>query len=254
MFYFGSFLFIIAALLLAIALGRRSRWLGCMSPRGYLLHMALGVLIIFGASFLFAGIAEDVITTAPLMAIDRNIVQWFEVHRTPGLTALMLIVTRFASILWVVCATLVTGLILWRKNCHYQLLALILAVPCGVAQMLLLKTVFHRHRPNIEDAYSTFQGYSFPSGHTMTATMLYGLLAVLAVQALKGWWRRTSAVLAAVAIVLLVGFSRIYLGAHYLSDVLGGIAAGIAWLALSLTAVYTLRQIRIHPIRRLETT
>ncbi|MCF7864617.1 MAG: phosphatase PAP2 family protein [Kiritimatiellales bacterium] len=254
MFYFGSFLFVIAVLLLATALGRRWRWLGRIPPHGHLgLHLALGVLILFGASWLFGGIAEDVMTGDPLTSLDRNVVQWFNDHRTPGLTSAMLVATHFASALWVTCATLATGLVLWRKRCRYRLLALMLVVPGGVAQIPLLKMAFHRRRPSAEDAYSVFHGYSFPSGHTMTATLLYGLLAVLAVLALKGWRRRTCAVLAAFAMILLVGFSRIYLGAHYLSDVLGAFAAGIAWLALSLTAVDTLRQSRTHPIQTLET-
>jgi membrane-associated phospholipid phosphatase len=254
MLYFGTFLFVMAALLLATVLGRRWRWLGGIPPRGYLgLHLALGVLILFGASWLFGGIAENVMAGDPLTATDRNVVQWFNDHRTPGLTTVLLVATAFASPLWVTCATLATGLVLWRKRYWYRLLALGLVVPGGVSLIPLLKMAFHRHRPSAEDALADFQGYSFPSGHTMTATLLYGLLAVLSVLALKGWQRQTKAVLAAFAMVLLVGFSRVYLGAHYLSDVLGAIAAGIAWLALSLTAVDTLRQSRSHPIQRLET-
>lgn len=243
----------IIALFRVITLGRHNRRLGRILPRVYLSqHMALGILIFFSASCLFAGIAKDVMTAAPWTAIDRNVLQWIDVNRTPGLTAVLLIVTRFASTLWVVCATLATGLILWRKHCRYGLLALVLAVPCGVLLMSLLKMTFNRHRPNIDYAYSTFQGYSFPSGHTMTATLLYGLLAVFAVLALKSWWLRMWAVLAAIAMVLLVGFSRIYLGAHYLSDVLASIAAGIAWLAITLTAVDSLRQSHSHLSQRLE--
>ena len=126
------------------------------------------------------------------------------------------------------------------------MLALMLVVPGGMVLDVLLKSAFHRQRPSFADSFLIFDGYSFPSGHTMAATLLYGVLAVFAVIALQAWHWRVGAVLGALVMVLLVGLSRVYLGAHYLSDVLGAAAAGLAWLALSLTAVDTLRRSRGH--------
>ena len=215
-----------------------------ISP-GYLgLHLTLGVLLLIGASWLFGGIAEDVVTGDPLTVVDKYVADWFHQCQTPRLTAAMQVITDFASPLWVTCVAVVTGLVLWWKRYWYRLLALVLAIPGGMALLPLLKMAFHRRRPSFEDAISIFQGYSFPSGHAMAATLLYGLLAVLAVLAFITWRQRARAVLAACVMVLLVGFSRVYLGAHYLSDVLGAVAAGLAWLALSLTAVDTLRRSR----------
>ena len=220
-----------------------------LSPRGYLgLHLTLGVLLLVGASWLFGGIAEDVVTGDPLTVIDRNVAAWFHERTTPSLTAAMQIVTDLASPLWVTCMAVVAGLVLWRKQCWYRLLALVLVVPGGMALLPLLKVAFHRRRPSFEDALAIFQGYSFPSGHAMAATLLYGLMAVFAVLAFKAWRWRVGAVLGAFVMVLLIGFSRVYLGAHYLSDVLGAVAAGLAWLALSLTAVDTLRRRRARPV------
>jgi undecaprenyl-diphosphatase len=126
------------------------------------------------------------------------------------------------------------------------LLALVLVIPGGMAMDTLLKIAFHRSRPTFNDSIMIFSGYSFPSGHTMAATLLYGVLAVFAVIALKSWRWRVGTVISAIIVVLLVGFSRMYLGAHYLSDVLGAAAAGLAWLVLCLTAVDTLRRYRDH--------
>ena len=181
-------------------------------------------------------------TGDPLTVVDRRVAEWFHHRSTPGLTTAMQLISDFAAPLWVTCASVATGLVLWWKRCWYRLLALVLVIPGGMAQLPLLKVAFHRRRPSFEDALSIFQGYSFPSGHTMAATLLYGLLAVFAVLAFDTWRQRARAVLGAFVIVLLVGFSRVYLGAHYLSDVLGAAAAGLAWLALSLTAVDTLRR------------
>ena len=215
------------------------------SPQGYLgLHLMMGILLLIGASWLFGGIAEDVVTGDPLTVTDKHVAEWFHQRTTPGLMAAMLVITDFASPLWVTCVAVVTGLVLWWKRCWYRLLALVLVIPGGMALVPLLKMAFHRHRPSFEDAFSIFQGYSFPSGHTMAATLLYGLLAVFAVLAFDTWRQRTWAVLGAFVMVLLVGFSRVYLGAHYLSDVLGAVAAGLAWLVLSLTAVDALRRSR----------
>jgi len=216
-----------------------------LSPHGYMgLHLTVGVLFIIGASWLFGGIAQDVVAGDPLTVVDKNVAQWFHERRTTGLTAAMQLISGLASLIWVTGVATVSVLVLWWKRCWYRLLALGLVLPCGMVLDYLLKIVFHRQRPSFEDLFLTFHGYSFPSGHTMAATLLYGLLAAFAVIALKTWRWRVGAVLGAFVMILLVGFSRVYLGAHYLSDVLGAEAAGLAWLALSLTAVDTLRRNR----------
>ena len=121
-------------------------------------------------------------------------------------------------------------------------LALVCVIPFGMVLPPLLKIVFVRHRPYFVDPILIFQDYSFPSGHALAATLLYGLFAVFTVLAFDTWLPRALAILGASVMILLIGFSRLYLGAHYLSDVLGGVAAGVAWLALSLTVVDTLRR------------
>ena len=84
----------------------------------------------------------------------------------------------------------------------------------------------------------------FPSGHTMMATIIYGLLAVYLMPAIAAWRWRVSVAVVAAAIILTVALSRMVLGAHYLSDVLGAMAAGLGWTALCLTAAETWRRRR----------
>ena len=216
-----------------------------LSPNRYMgLHLTIGVLLIIGTSWLFGGIAEDVVAGDPLTILDKNIAEWFHEHRTPGLMATMQFMTELASSTWVTSVAILTALVLWWKRCWYRLLAMGLVMSGGMILSFLLKIAFHRHRPIFDDSLLIFSGYSFPSGHTMAATLLYGLLAVFTVITLENWRWRVGAVLGAIVMILLVGFSRMYLGAHYLSDVLGAATAGLAWLALSLTAVDILRRNR----------
>ncbi|MEP6912793.1 MAG: phosphatase PAP2 family protein, partial [bacterium] len=122
------------------------------------------------------------------------------------------------------------------------LLTLLLAVFGGMLLNAVLKIAFNRHRPSFNDSVGHLASYSFPSGHTMAATVLYGALAAFAIHQLKDWRWRVLSVLLASLMIILIGFSRIYLGAHYLSDVLAASAEGLAWLALTLTAVETIRR------------
>ena len=116
-----------------------------------------------------------------------------------------------------------------------------LAVPLGMLLNVLLKNIFQRARPSFEHPLLTLTTYSFPSGHAAAATLLYGVLGAYLVCTCKGW-RRALAGCLAVAMVALVGLSRIYLGAHYLSDVAAAVASSVGWLAIVFTSVATWRK------------
>lgn len=218
-----------------------------LSPEGYLgLQMTIGLLFFVGASWLFGGIAEDVMHGDPLTVIDKDIAVWLHERTNPGMLAVMQLITDLASTVWVTVVSVLIVLILCWKRYWYRLLAFMLVFPGGMVLIFLLKIAFHRSRPSFADSVTIFQSYSFPSGHTMAAMLLYGMMAVLGVIAFDSWRWRVRIVISACSTVLLVGFSRMYLNAHYLSDVLAAIAVGLAWLTLCLTAVNTLRRYRIH--------
>jgi len=222
-----------------------------LSPQSYMgLQLTIGVLFLIAASWLFGGIAEDVMHGDPLTIIDKYIAEWLHERTTPGMLAVMQVVIDLASPIWVVGAALMTALILLWKRYWYRLLTFALVLPGGMVLASLLKLAFHRSRPSFADSILNFQGYSFPSGHTMAATLLYGIIAVFGVIAVDSWRWRVSIVISACVIVLLVGFSRMYLSAHYLSDVLGAVSAGLAWLALCLISVQTFRYSGNHPRKR----
>lgn len=221
------------------------------SPQGYLgLHLTVGALVVIGASWLFGGIAEDVFTGDPLVVVDQRVADWLHAHATPGLTSFMSAVSDLHGIVAITVYVAVFALFLAVKRYWHWLLALVLAVPGGALLNVLAKQAFHRMRPSFADEVLALTSFSFPSGHVLIATVLYGVLAAFVVSRVRAWRWRVFAVLAAFFAVVLVAFSRLYLGVHYLSDVLGAWAEGIAWLALCLTGVHTLHRLNESPPSR----
>ena len=216
-----------------------------LSPAGFLgLDLTIGASILIGASWIFGKISEDVVTGDPLTVVDREIAVWLHLHVTPTLTEALKFISLLASWPVVTGICLFMALYIVRERSRYHLLALLLTIPIGMVMNAMLKYAFHRSRPVWDDPILMIGSFSFPSGHAMAATLLYGFLAAYAVRKVRAWQWRVLAVLAAGLLIGLISFSRLYLGVHYLSDVLAGMAAGAAWLALCLIAVGALRRHR----------
>ncbi len=204
------------------------------------MHLVAGTLVFAGMTLILGEISEDVINHEPLTIADAQLSTWLHAHASPALTTFLWIVTSLHSTLAVSCLAVILGLyLLWRRE-PYWLATLWLSVFGGMLLNKLLKYVFHRARPHFDDPILTLTSYSFPSGHTMMATVLYGAMAAYLVARMPDRRWRLLLILSAMFLIALVGFSRIYLGAHYLSDVLGAMAEGLAWTSLSLTVMYSL--------------
>jgi membrane-associated phospholipid phosphatase len=216
-----------------------------LSPGGYLgLHLTLGALTLIGAGWLFGGIAEDVVTGDPLTIVDASVAAWFHARTIPLLTLPMLLITHLHGTWSITVLSLALAIVLIRQRAWYWLQALLLVVPGGMLLNVLTKHAFGRARPDFADPILTLNTYSFPSGHVAAATLLYGLLAAIIVTRIDAWRTRVLVGSLALLLITLVALSRVYLGAHYLSDVLAGFAESTAWLALCLTAMHTLRRHR----------
>jgi membrane-associated phospholipid phosphatase len=130
---------------------------------------------------------------------------------------------------------------IWKREWP-SLVTLIVAVPGGMLLNEWVKLLVHRQRLFVEGPFVDWSGYSFASGHTIGATLLYGQLMLFILPALKArHWRRLT-VFSAVLLVALVGFSRVALGAHFLTDVLAAIVFGIIWLTCCLVAGRSMRR------------
>ena len=208
--------------------------------KGFLgLYLIAGILIVIGMTLTLGEIAEDVRNGEPLTVVDVQLSNWLHMHASAPLTSSMLLITFFGSTALVSSLAVLFGLYLLYRRQPYWLTAMALSVFGGMGVNKLLKFVVHRARPHFNDPILSLTSYSFPSGHTMMATVLYGVLAVYIVARTKQTRWRVLVILSACLMITLVGFSRIYLGAHYLSDVLAAMAEGLAWLSLCLTAVYS---------------
>jgi membrane-associated phospholipid phosphatase len=205
------------------------------------LYLTVGLLVLGAAIVLFAVIARDVATGNALTLIDARINVWLHTHNTTQLTTLFLLVSRLHSNLGISLVTLAISLYLWSKHQRYWVLTLVLAVFGGMLLNVLLKNLFTRPRPHLENPILILHTFSFPSGHTLLAVVFYGTLGAFAVSRLRDWKLRVLAVLLAISMIAFIGFSRMYLGVHYLSDVLGAFVEGLAWLALCLLGVGIIR-------------
>lgn len=186
----------------------------------------------------------ELIASSPITVADHQIVAWFHAHLTQPLVNVMLAFSDPGSPIWIATITLVVGLFCALRRRWYGLFALLLAVPGGMFLDSVIKELVHRHRPYSESPFVDLSDYSFPSGHAMAATLLYGLLALFALIVLRKRLWRGLAVLGAALVIMLVGLSRIALGAHYLTDVLAAIASGWIWLCYIVVNIIRRRRSR----------
>jgi len=196
------------------------------------------------AASVFGDLAEDVMGQESIVVLDQRISHWFNLHGAEPATSLMLGVSALHSVAGMVLLVAMAGWYFWRAQARYWLLALLVSVPSGMLLNVLFKYVFQRSRPVFDTPLVSLMTYSFPSGHTAAATLFYGLLASYAMMGRSGWSVRLGTAAGCVTMVLLVALSRVYLGAHFLSDVLAAMAESVAWLAVCITAISTLRRRR----------
>jgi membrane-associated phospholipid phosphatase len=204
------------------------------------LHIIVGLLLSFASIGLFAELAEEVLESDTLVSIDQLLAHSLHVHATPLANTFFLIITVFGlEVLW--AAVILFGLYFAHKRQWGNLLMLVVTMLGAELLNSSLKYFFSRPRPVFDDPIITALHYSFPSGHAMISFVGYGLLAYYLAARTPSKPRRILIIVAAALLVVLIGMSRIYLGVHYLSDVIAGYAAGAFWLSICTTALYYLR-------------
>ncbi len=224
------------------AFGRRFspqiRWVSQrFSPRRtFGLGLTLGLIVSLLLGWAFGAILEDVLAREPLTLLDRTVAQTLHDHAIPWVTSIMIVLTALGSAWVLVPASLAVGAYLVARRRWGDALVLVTATSGAAMLNVALKLLIQRPRPDFLVPLVEETGYSFPSGHASAAAAFYMTLALLATGWVRHWETRVYVLLAAVAVVVIVGFSRMYLGVHYLSDVLAGFALGAFWSTVSITA------------------
>lgn len=222
---------------------RLLRFLGHrLSPEGYLgLHLTLGLALLLAALWLFVALAGAFGDDGGLARIDRAVVGSLERGASPEAVAAFQVITHLGDVATLTGIGVVGGLLLLAARRWLLLITWAAGLAGGGLLNLALKDLFQRARPSLPNPFAVASGWSFPSGHAMGSFVTYIMLAYLVVRLAERRWRRP-AVLLALAVALLIGLSRIYLGVHYVSDVIAGYAAGAAWVSVCVTGAEAARR------------
>ncbi len=153
----------------------------------------------------------------------------------------MLEITALGTGLVVMTIVVVAATFLYLTDHRYSALLLLIATLGGEVLNTILKAHFDRPRPQVFAWATTAFDSSFPSGHAMNSVIVYGTVAYLAARLQKTRLARNITRTIALTLVLLISFSRVYLGVHYPSDVLAGVTIGLAWAAFCMASLEAVR-------------
>ena len=190
---------------------------------------------------LFSRNGETLAVVNPLSGADHQLAGWFHAHLSHTFVNLLRAFSEPGSAEWIGIVLFFGVLFFLWKRAWPALVTMIVAVPGGMLLNELLKAEVHRHRPFVDGWFVDWSGYSFASGHTIGATLLYGQLLLFLLPLIKSKQRQKLTIVFAAVLVVVVGFSRIALGAHYLSDVLAAIFLGVLWLMICAVLLKPIR-------------
>lgn len=194
--------------------------------------MRLIIVSFIGTVVILAGIIQNVITSGMITRTDFLITDYLTSLRDPAGAKLFSAVTSLASWQVIVGLAVLAAVILWIGKKKKEICYLWLALSAGAILNYFIKALIQRARP--PNPVYLESSFSFPSGHALTAMIFYGLITYFISNGLKKRTQKISAIMIGLFIISAVGFSRLYLGVHYLSDVLAGYLLGFLILLIIL--------------------
>jgi undecaprenyl-diphosphatase len=216
-----------------------------LRPGGTLgLSLTVSVVALVGAGWAFGAVLQDVLAGEDGALLDGPVQRFLLAHREPWLTLLMRGVAGLGNGALLAGLIVLAGLAWWARTRGWRPLWLLASAYLGGwALSETIADLTGRARPPAAQAVGHWTGYGFPSGNTTRATAVYGMLAALLAAATPHWGRKVTLWTTALLLAGLIGLSQLYLGANWLTDVLGALALGAAWLFVLLTLVRALRAI-----------
>ena len=212
------------------------------SAKGFLgVYLTVGVFLLVAAAAIFGGFVQKILTRDAVVSMDLRVAHWFESHTTPAWTEAMLWLGSLGSIVSLSLIGGIAALVLIVRRQWYALLLLLLAVPGGALLDVLLTQLFGHPRPRFGGGLHAENTFGLPSGDMMIATVLYGSLAVLLLRGAPRWRWRVLVALMTILVIVVIGFSRPYLGAYYFSDILAAMIEGSVWLLFCISGVALVR-------------
>ncbi len=199
----------------------------------YDLHILFALLM---STYVFFKSIQDVVVTRPFMvALDLAVNKAFAEHASAVFTSAVILLTNIFSP--AVLSIVAVGLVVWfaSKKYRHDMYILIATFPTGLGLTYLLKETVQRFRPVNEFIAET--GYSFPSGHAVAAAIFFTLSIYFFARYIKNNHMRELFVTANIFMIVLVGYTRVYLNVHWFSDVVAGISFGVFWACLGILTV-----------------
>lgn len=184
--------------------------------------------VFIGLAFLFTSLAEEVMETETL-AFDAAVLNQIHQWASPELDSLILFITSLAGGYFIAILTLILAAAFYLRREIYNSVYILLTLGGTLVLNLGLKLFFKRTRPDLWSLLVVEKSYSFPSGHAMISMALALALIVLSFYSRARW----AAIVSGILYVLAVGFSRLYLGVHYPTDILGGWIMSAVWVFLA---------------------
>jgi len=212
------------------------------------LYLTIGATVSAVFFFIFFNFIEEIFDKSSLLVFDKNVISFIESIRTPLLNKIMAFITYMGNSIAIVISFLIVVILLIILKKFRYLYSLLISMSSSVVFVLLIKNIIGRQRPPVENALIVLKDFSFPSGHSYMAVAFYGLIIYFIFDMFKNNNTKYFILLAGIIFILSLGFSRLYLGVHWPSDVFAGFAAAIALIA----AIITILEIKekFQPIKK----